>query len=140
MSESNIRNKIYQYEKDIDLYYSKIKKLEQDISELEDLKSKYSSYQREFEMHQSKRKNTLENVKENRVSAKIVSKYYEGMQQLLTGNDFLNAYNGLDNVKTVINSKIQNMLDEIDSYRAKIRSCNDNISYLKSELRKLLET
>ena len=122
MTADEIRYNIWYNEDLIDQYTSEKASLEKKIDELDQLKSKFGSVQTSFGDQQQKRKNKLASFLSSSVQNKILGKYYDGMNGLLTGTDYNNAYNGLSEAKRVISNKISQLDQQLDD-------CKDNLAY-----------
>lgn len=125
MTISEIRSNIRYNENLIEQYSQEIKNLENQISELEALNEKYSNLQSEFGNRQQQRKNKLSFFLGSSLQNQILEKYYNGMNGLLNGFDFNNAYDGLSEAKSRIIRKI-NQLD------AQLDNCKDMLAYRKT--------
>ena len=102
-----------------------IKNLENQISELEALNEKYSNLQSEFGNRQQQRKNKLSFFLGSSLQNQILEKYYNGMNGLLNGFDFNNAYDGLSEAKSRIIQKINQLNNQLDN-------CKDMLAYRKT--------
>ena len=87
-------NKNIKYNEDlVSSYQKKIRDLQAKINELIKLKSKYTALQNDFSSKQSKRRSRLNGNFSGNFNIKLINNYVTGMKNLLTGNEYKNAYN-----------------------------------------------
>ena len=125
MTEAEIWSNIRYNENKIDEYADQIRRLERQINELESLRNKCSSLQSRFAERQQHRQSKLQALLGSSIQNQIVRKYYEGMNSLLVGREFNDAYEGINEAKSVINRKIRNLDQQLDEAR-------DNLAYRRS--------
>ena len=94
MTSDQIRSEIISCEKKIANARGRIRDLEEDQYELEQLALKIRNLQSEFEARQDQRKRKLSAVLAL-TEVKSASRYYEGMSGLLNSGEFIRADNAL---------------------------------------------
>lgn len=134
MTVDEIYGNIRYNENLIDQYTNERRALEAQIEELDLLRSKYSGLQSRFEQRQQKRQSKLQSFLSSTLSNQILRKYYSGMNSLLTGTEYGNAYAGLGEAKSKITSQINRLDDEIDTCNANIRYRRERREYWLREL------
>lgn len=134
MTVEEIRSNIRYNENLIDQYISEKADLEKQIDELDLLKSKYSSVQTNFGDRQQQRQNKLASFLSSGVQNKILGRYYDGMNGLLTGTDFNNAYNGLSEAQQIISNKITQLDQQLDDCEGNLSYRRQRLSYWQSQL------
>jgi peptidoglycan hydrolase CwlO-like protein len=122
MTVSEIYGNIRYNENLIDQYQAERRGLEAQIGELEALRNKFASLQERFGERQNSRRSNLQRFTNSGIHNQIIGRYFSGMSGLLSGWEFQNAYNGLDDAKYKINQKIRELDNKIDA-------CEDNIRY-----------
>ena len=137
MIEQEIKNNIRYNEELIESYQSQKRAFEEQINSLECLKSKFITLQTNFEIRQDVRKRGLLGVSEKISQIKIASRYYNGMSELLNGREFVNVYDGLTDVKNMINREINKIYMDLDEVSAKINNRTQRISYWRTKLRNI---
>lgn len=137
MTEQEIKNNIRYNEELIESYQSQKRAFEEQISSLECLKSKFITLQTNLEIRQDVRKRGLLGVSEKISQIKIAARYYNGMSELLNGREFVNVYNGLTDVKNMINREINKIYMDLDEVSAKINNRTQRISYWRTKLRNI---
>lgn len=68
---------------------------------------------------------------------KIASRYYAGMNDLLNGSEFMNAYNGLSDAKDTIVREIDRIYTQKDDLTGELNYRKQQITYWETQLRKL---
>lgn len=134
MTVDQIYGQIRYYENLIDQYNNQKRTLETEIAELETLRGKYSSLQTKLGQKQQARQTNLSSFLASALQNNILKKYYEGMNGLLTGADFNNAYSGLDEAKTKIIQKANQLDQQVDQCNANISSCMNSRAYWMNQL------
>lgn len=135
--------KISRYNSQITELNSEIKNLRSQIEELNMLKSKYQKLQNDFSSRQAQRVKRFNlNFSEN-LGVKFILSYVNGMKELLSGNEYKKAYNGLTTAFEKISNKIKSIQKEIDnldsganSKRRKIDELRSNINSYKNQMSK----
>ena len=102
MNKYEIRDEIRYSEAIIDSYSEQIRVLKEDIDRLACLRERLGELQTELEERQSVRKRRLSEFLYAGFRLKIVSKYYSGMEALLSGTEFRRAYDGLAEAKAIV--------------------------------------
>lgn len=122
MTIDEIYGNIHYNERLIDQYHGERRQLEMQIAELENLRNKFTQVQQRFAERQDSRKRGLQLFRSSGIQNQIVGRYVSGMEGLLAGWEFQNAYNGMDDAKYRINQKIRELDQKIDA-------CDSNIQY-----------
>ena len=127
MTVEEIKSNIRYNEDLIDQYIREKRILERRIADFDLLKNKYISFQNAFGEQQQSRQRKLASFLSSNVQNQIVGKFYDGMNGLLFGTDFNNAYEGLTEAKRVINRKITELDQQLDD-------CKGNLAYRRGRL------
>ena len=106
MTTYQIRSNITYNENILDELRTEKREVERKLVELDALKVKVSNLQSRFGDKQEHRKTMLLGVTRSTIQNKILKTYYDGMNGLLSGTEFSNAYEGLSESKRRIDSKI----------------------------------
>lgn len=122
MTTYQIRSNITYNENILDELRTEKREVERKLVELDALKVKVSNLQSRFGDKQEHRKTMLLGVTRSTIQNKILKTYYDGMNGLLSGTEFSNAYEGLSESKRRIDSKIAGLDRELSR-------CNENIAY-----------
>ncbi len=122
MTTAEIMGKIYYNEGLIEQHNEKISELRERISVLSEMCGKFSNLQTDFDARIGARKNKLGATVS--VENSIFAKFYEGMNELLTGSEYEAARNSPAEAKTKINTKIS-------EYEGEISTRQGNITYLQ---------
>lgn len=125
MTVSEIQSNISYNENLINQFYAEKEELETQIEELEQLRSKFSTLQNNFETKQSGRKRALLLFSAANVSNKITPTYYSGMNALLSGSEFNSADEGLSTAVQKINAQLSTLEQSLST-------CESNLSYRKA--------
>lgn len=139
LTSAQIREKIQYYEKLISQYTDEKIKKENELFELECLKTKVTDLQRSFGERQSQRKKNLAVLAAMPQRNRIYPIYCSGMSELLTGREFNKSYDGLTSAGQKVKKEIENVSDMIEDYSRKISSANAQKEYWKSQLLDVLE-
>lgn len=107
--------------------------LEQKIGELQSLRKKYADLQGRFEERQQHRQKNLVGILSCGISNSIANNYHDGMQKLLSGQEFKRAYNGLSEAKQIITNKIRELNSQLDECSSQIRYKRNQISYWNAQ-------
>lgn len=137
-TSAQIREKIRYYEELISQYTDEKSKKEDDLFELESLKTKVENLQMRFGERQSQRKRNLAVLAAMPQRNRIYPTYCSGMSELLSGWEFNKSYGGLTSAGQKVKKEIENVSDMIDDYERKISSANSQREYWKSQLRAAL--
>ena len=126
MTGEEIRRHIIYTEKQIDQLMYEKRRIEEKIWELEALCSKIMNLQVKFGDRQQQRQSKLTLFLKCGIQNRTIQRYYSGMNNLLKGNEFNNAYNGLSEAKcravqeiTKLNQQLEECLANIDNYKRK---------------------
>lgn len=134
MTEAEIWSNIRYNEQKIDEHAAEIRRLERQINELEALRNKCGSLQSRFSERQQHRQGRLQDLLSSSLQNQIVRRYYNGMSSLLSGREFNEAYEGLNEAKRMINHKIRNLDQELDEAQASLNYRRNRREYWLREL------
>lgn len=134
-TRAEINNKIRYYENLIQQYQNSANKSNTQISELISLKSKMQSYQRDFSNRETNRKNKVVNGFGGKFNFKFISSYVSGMKNLIAGSDYRRAYNSISSGISRVEKQISQLRSDAMNYNNKIRSCRNNITYWRNQLK-----
>lgn len=135
MTSAEIRRNIQYNENYINSYQNSIRNLENQISQLQQLRGKVQSLQNNFGSRQAGRKSRLSSLFSIPLNVKMVSKYQSAMYQLLTGSEYNNAYHGLSAAQDRINSRMRGLQNEINACNGQISYYRGRVSYWRNQLR-----
>lgn len=133
MTSDQIRSEIVSCEKKIASARGRIRDLEEDQYELEQLAQKVRNLQSAFEERQDQRKQNLSAVLAL-TEVKSASRYYEGMSGLLNSGEFTRADNALADDVSAIRRKQSAIGDEIEEIMKQISVFETRISDLRVSL------
>lgn len=135
MTVNEIRNNIIYNENLINQFYAEKRTIETQINELEQLRGKFTTLQNNFGTKQESRQQGLLRFSQVIVSNKIFSNYLEGMTSLLCGRQFNDAYNGLTTAKQKINTKLNELLQNLYDCEGRITYRENRRVYWQEQLR-----
>lgn len=133
MTSDQICSEIVSCEKRIASARGRIRDLEEDQYELEQLAQKVRNLQSAFEERQDQRKRNLSAVLAL-TEVKSASRYYEGMSGLLNSGEFTRADNALADDVSAIRRKQSAIGDEIEEIMKQISVFETRISDLRVSL------
>lgn len=133
MTSDQIRSEIISCEKKIANARGRIRDLEEDQYELEQLALKIRNLQSEFEARQDQRKRKLSAVLAL-TEVKSASRYYEGMSGLLNSGEFIRADNALSDDVSAVRGKQSEIDDEIEEIKKQISVLETRIADLGARL------
>ena len=133
MTSDQIRSEIISCEKKIANARGRIRDLEEDQYELEQLALKIRNLQSEFEARQDQRKRKLSAVLAL-TEVKSASRYYEGMSGLLNSGEFIRADNALSDDVSAVRGKQSEIDDEIEEIKKQISVLETRIADLRARL------
>ena len=119
----------------VESYENQIKTLEEQVNNLENLKSKFITLQYNFGARQDVRKKYLAGVSSKTAQIKTASQYYSGMTDLLNSSEFLNAYDGLSDGKDAILREQDKLFTQIEDLSAELNNRRQRITYWQTKLR-----
>ena len=135
MTVNEIRNNIIYNENLIEQYYAEKRSIEAQIDELEQLRGKFTTLQNNFGAKQESRQQGILRFTHTIVSNKIFSNYLNGMTSLLSGHQFNDAYDGLTTAKQKINTKINELLQNLYDCEGRITYRENRRVYWQEQLR-----
>ena len=133
MTSDQIRSEIISCEKKIANARGRIRDLEEDQYELEQLALKIRNLQSEFEARQDQRKRKLSAVLAL-TEVKSASRYYEGMSGLLNSGEFIRADNALSDDVSAVRGKQSEIDDDIEEIKKQISVLETRIADLRARL------
>lgn len=133
MTSDQIRSEIISCKKKIANARGRIRDLEEDQYELEQLALKIRNLQSEFEARQDQRKRKLSAVLAL-TEVKSASRYYEGMSGLLNSGEFIRADNALSDDVSAVRGKQSEIDDEIEEIKKQISVLETRIADLRARL------
>lgn len=133
MTSDQIGSEIISCEKKIANARGRIRDLEEDQYELEQLALKIRNLQSEFEARQDQRKRKLSAVLAL-TEVKSASRYYEGMSGLLNSGEFIRADNALSDDVSAVRGKQSEIDDEIEEIKKQISVLETRIADLRARL------
>ena len=68
---------------------------------------------------------------------RIASRYYSGMNDLLNGTEFMNAYNGLSDAKDAIVQELNKIYTKKDDLSGELNYRKQRITYWKTQLKNI---
>ena len=127
MTKSQCSNEIVRNQTLIAQYESEIRGYQQQISELQETKTKLGVLQARLSDSKTASNTKLAETESlNKINSKIVSGFYAGMSDVFTGQQYQNVYGGLDNAKARVDVEISNIAN-------KIVECQNKIARLDAE-------
>lgn len=133
MTSDQIRSEIVSCEKKIASAGGRIRDLEEDQYELEQLAQKVRNLQSAFEERQDQRKRNLSAVLAL-TEVKSAARYYEGMSGLLNSGEFTRADNALADDVSAVRRKQREIGDEIEEIKKQISVLETRIADLRVRL------
>ncbi|MEE0934202.1 MAG: hypothetical protein U0L42_00865 [Methanobrevibacter sp.] len=137
MDEYTIVSQINRSQDQIYDLQTSIEEKRQKIQDLEAFRSKFNSMSAEFDNEISNRRQAISNVQMNAAQCRTLKRYQAKMESVLTGNKKSNIDWSFSEGNTAINTKIEQLEEEIQQDYAKINSIEDNIWNLKDMLNTL---
>lgn len=139
MTSDEIRYGIRHNEVMIDECYAEKVKLHKQIDELEMLRAKFLDLRERLSADQQKRKYKVSGLTGLAGRMKMVKRYMTGMNELLSGREFQNAYFGLCSGIERINHKIEELTEQIEYMNLRINYLKARNEMLYDEMRTLDE-
>ena len=107
MTKSQCSNEIVRNQTLIAQYESEIRGYQQQISELQETKTKLGVLQARLSDSKTASNTKLAETESlNKINSKIVAGFYAGMSDIFTGQQYQNVYGGLDNAKVRVDVQI----------------------------------
>ncbi|MEE0931023.1 MAG: hypothetical protein UIM53_08485 [Acutalibacteraceae bacterium] len=135
MTISEIQSNINYNEGLIEQFYTEKRTLETQIDELEQLREKFTTLQNNFGSKQESRQQGLAKFTHTNINNKIFSNYFNGMTSLLSGRQFNDAYEGLSTAKQTINTKLQELMQNLTECEGNITYRENRKAYWQEQLR-----
>ena len=124
MTKSQCSNEIVRNQALIAQYESEIRGYQEQISELQETKTKLGVLQARLSDSKTASNTKLAETESlNKINSKIVSGFYAGMSDVFTGQQYQNVYGGLDNAKARVDVEISNIANKIVECQNKIATC-----------------
>lgn len=138
MTKSQCSNEIVRNQTLIAQYESEIRGYQQQISELQETKTKLGVLQARLSDSKTASNTKLAETESlNKINSKIVSGFYAGMSDVFTGQQYQNVYGGLDNAKVRVDVEISNIANKIVECQNKIAACSNAIQEMNSTIARL---
>ena len=134
MTVEEIKGNIRYNEQLIDQLLREKNKLEAQIDELDALKAKLANLQVSFESKQKYRQQKLSVLPGSGIQNRALTRYYDGMNSLLSGSEFHSAYEGLSESKRAVSKEISNLYQQIDEHEESLLYRKDRLHYWKHQL------
>ena len=135
MTKSQCSNEIVRNQALIAQYESEIRGYQEQISELQETKTKLGVLQARLSDSKTASNTKLAETESlNKINSKIVSGFYAGMSDVFTGQQYQNVYGGLDNAKARVDVNIANKIVECQN---KIATCSNNIQEMNNNIARL---
>lgn len=139
MTSEEIRANIRNCDVILDQFYKEKNVLEQELDELDKLKNKFATLQNDFVNSQKSRLGKMAIYFVKSIQNNIFKKYYEGMNEFLSGREFVKAYDGLSEAKQKISNKMRELLETLDTCENNIVNKTNERNYWQSQLGAVLE-
>ena len=138
MTKSQCSNEIVRNQTLIAQYESEIRGYQQQISELQETKTKLGVLQAKLSDSKTASNTKLAETESlNKINSKIVADFYAGMSDIFTGQQYQNVYGGLDNAKVRVDVEISNIANKIVECQNKIAACSNTIQEMNSTIARL---
>lgn len=138
MTKSQCSNEIVRNQTLIAQYESEIRGYQQQISELQETKTKLGVLQARLSDSKTASNTKLAETESlNKINSKIVAGFYAGMSDIFTGQQYQNVYGGLDNAKVRVDVEISNIANKIVECQNKIAACSNAIQEMNSTIARL---
>lgn len=129
-----IENKIWCYNNKIELCNDDIFSIKKEVEKLEQLLDSINQMCSKFIECQDNRINAVKKISRLSVNAKMTDEYYNGMKNLLSGNESSHVANGLQSAKQNVDDKICELRQKIAQKQAEVYDYQNIISGLYNEL------
>lgn len=138
MTKSQCSNEIVRNQALIAQYESEIRGYQEQISELQETKTKLGVLQARLSDSKTASNTKLaETELISKINSKIVAGFYDGMSDVFTGQQYQNVYGGLDNAKVRVDVEISNIANRIVECQNKIAACSNTIQEMNSTIARL---
>lgn len=138
MTKSQCSNEIVRNQALIAQYENEIRGYQEQISELQETKTKLGVLQARLSDSKTASNTKLAETESlNKINSKIVSGFYAGMSDIFTGQQYQNVYGGLDNAKVRVDVEISNIANKIVECQNKIAACSNAIQEMNSTIARL---
>lgn len=135
MTKSQIYAQIRVCNNNISSYKRKIKACEDDIDDLEALKSKVTRTKADFQNQNKRRNNALSVLDNHNRNLKSVDGYYKKMHSVLNGSEYRKAINSLENSLDSIEKHKNQLSKNISQYRRNINYQENRRTYWYNQLK-----
>ena len=136
MTKSQCSNEIVWNQTLIAQYESEIRGYQQQISELQETKTKLGVLQARLSDSKTASNTKLAETESlNKINSKIVAGFYAGMSDIFTGQQYQNVYGGLDNAKVRVDVEISNIANKI--VECQNATCSNNIQEMNNNIARL---
>lgn len=134
MNKEQIKIEINKCEWKINSYQSKINDLNKKVEELDKAYNRINKKYKEFCQNNSNKLNKLGKILIDSSNVPMSKKLYENMRQMYLGKDFQKAEQGFVQAMDKIKRKANDLYNEIDDYKAKLKKQQRQLLYLKQQL------
>lgn len=134
MTANEISDKISTFERELADIAVRIRNAEEIIRQLQCLKDSCVDYQEEFENHKHRRIQRMEELMNVWGQDKFIGEYADAMNELLTGNEYLCAYNQGDTAIFDIECEIRKQRLIVSECSGEQNRLSQNIIRWKREL------
>lgn len=134
MSRASIRREIRKYEKLKSECEDRLSELEEQLEHLLNFRSRYDAGKQEFNDNLSNRKKRADSVREMSEHVKCGQRYYEGMNDDLTGDRNVKTMHYVERVSERIESVKKLLEYEIEQEKLKIHNYSERIEELYRRL------
>lgn len=135
LSEYEIRAKIDSYYYKISCLEMNIKSLHKKLEELYQLKQRYILVENNFNQFNRNKLSQAKRINESIKDFKFSQRFSEVIMEYINGPNAARATNNIDNTKSRINQKINEVERNISEYKLEINTLNDHISELEYKLK-----
>lgn len=120
------------YQKTIAANNRKIKKFEDEISELESMQRKMQSLQRQLDTSANAAFQKVSSIS-GKVRHGINMNFFSGLSNVLKSNKYQNAIGNIENANRKIRNKITQNKQEIQRLKKQIQNCHNMIQKIKTQ-------
>lgn len=132
--ELEIKNRILNYNNQIDICNDELISLRNQVKKLEELLLQISRMDNRFNECQANRISSTKKIRRLSINKRITESYCDGMNNLLSGNEFSRVANGLVSARRNVEDKICKLQQEIDRKQAQAYNLQNLIDCLYHEL------
>ena len=134
MTKEQIRIEILKCEKQIDKYNLQLNNCDKKMKELDKAYEKIKNKYNEFCQKNSVKIGRIAKILTDERDIPMAKDLYNSMKSTYLGNDFQRAEQGFVQTMEKIKTKRNDMYDEIDETKARLKQLNERLIYLKHQL------